>query len=41
MRRKWLVYVLTFSLALNGATAVAFILVWWKSETLAAVSLGQ
>jgi Spy/CpxP family protein refolding chaperone len=41
MRRKSLIYLLTFSLALNGATAVAFVFFWWKSQTLAAVSLGQ
>jgi Spy/CpxP family protein refolding chaperone len=41
MRRKTLIYVLTFSLALNGATAVAFVFFWWQNQTLAAVSLDQ
>lgn len=41
MRKKWQIYLLTFSLALNGATAVAFVFFWWQSQTLAAVSLGQ
>jgi Spy/CpxP family protein refolding chaperone len=41
MRKKWLIYLLTFSLALNGATAFAFIFFWWQSPSLAAVSLGQ
>jgi Spy/CpxP family protein refolding chaperone len=41
MRRKWLIYLLTFSLALNGATAIAFVFFWWQSQTLAAVSVGQ
>jgi Spy/CpxP family protein refolding chaperone len=41
MRRKWLIYLLTFSLALNGATAAAFVFFWWQSRTPAAVSLGQ
>ena len=41
MRRKWLIYLLTFSLALNGATAIAFLFFWWQSQTLAAVSVGQ
>ncbi len=41
MRRKTLIYVLTFSLALNGATAVAFVFFWWQNQTLAALSLGQ
>ncbi len=41
MRRKWLIYLLTFSLALNGATAIAFLFFWWQSRTLAAVSVGQ
>lgn len=41
MKRKSLIYLLTFSLALNGATAAAFLFFWWQSQTLAAVSLGQ
>ncbi len=41
MRRKSLVCLLAFSLALNGATATAFFFFWWKSRTAAAVSLGQ
>lgn len=41
MRRKWLIYLLTFSLALNGATVAAFIFSWWQNQTLAAVSVGQ
>jgi Spy/CpxP family protein refolding chaperone len=41
MRRKWLNYLLTFSLALNGATAIAFVSFRWQNESLAAVSLGQ
>ncbi len=41
MRRKWLIYLLTFSLALNGATVAAFIFSWWQSQTLAAASVGQ
>jgi hypothetical protein len=41
MRRKWLIYVLTFSLALNGATAAGFIFFWLQNQTLAAASVGQ
>ena len=41
MRRKWLIYLLTFSLAVNGATAIAFVFFQWQSQTSAAVSLGQ
>lgn len=41
MRRKPLIYLLIFSLALNGATAAAFLFFWWQSSSLVAVSLGQ
>lgn len=41
MRRQWLMYLLTFSLAINGATAAAFLFFWWQSRTLAAASSGQ
>lgn len=41
MRRNRLIYVLTFSLALNCATVAAFVFFWWQSQTLAAVSVGQ
>jgi len=41
MRKKWVIYVLTFSVALNAATATAFLLSWWHNQTLAAISLGQ
>jgi len=38
---NWVTYVLTFSVALNVATAAAFLLSWWHNQTLAAISLGQ
>jgi Spy/CpxP family protein refolding chaperone len=41
MRRKWIVYLLTFSLALNVATAATFVFFWRQSQTLASVSVGQ
>jgi len=42
MRRTTLVYLLTFSLALNGATAIALLFFWWKSRLPAvALSLGE
>lgn len=41
MKRNWLIYVLTFSLALNGATAAAFIIFWVRNHTLAAASLSH
>jgi hypothetical protein len=40
MRRKWLIYILTFSLAVNGATAAAFVFFWWQSRP-SSVSVGQ
>lgn len=41
MNRNWLIYVLTFSLALNGATATAFLLFWVRNHSLAAASVGH
>lgn len=41
MRRKRLIYLLTFSLALNGATAIAFVFFWWQSRTPAEASVKQ
>ena len=42
MKRTSLIYLLTFSLALNGATAVTVALCWWKSRSEAReVSLAQ
>lgn len=41
MKRNWVVYVLTFSLALNGATAAAFIIFWVRNHSLAAVPLSH
>ena len=41
MRRNVLTYLLIFSLALNGATAAAFLFFWWQNRSEAAVSLDQ
>jgi|GEM_PF-902060 len=35
MRRTVLNYVLVFSLALNGATAVTLLILWWKGQAVA------
>jgi Spy/CpxP family protein refolding chaperone len=35
MKRTSLIYLLTFSLALNGATAATLIFSWWKSQARA------
>jgi Spy/CpxP family protein refolding chaperone len=42
MKRTSLVYLLTFSLALNGATAATLAFLWWKGQAQAAeISLAQ
>lgn len=42
MRRTSLIYLLTFSLALNGAAAVTMVLSWWKADARAKeMSLAQ
>jgi Spy/CpxP family protein refolding chaperone len=41
MRRNWLIYLLTFSLAINVATAAALIFFWIQNQAMAETSVGQ